>query len=129
MGDWVILANDYSDRIQDIDAYDMEWDMAEKNIVAKSGKMVEKRCMNIFGKQLCLCQFLDFLDATPADHLCYPIKPNKKMNEHKKKKLMELEKKHIHDSEKKKKAVIKQKIKEKLMESHKKKEIKTKKLI
>merc|ERR1712228_279281 len=79
---WVIMADDYSDidQIQNIE--DMKWDIVHKNIIANSGKKVQKRCMNVFGKQLCLCQFLDFIGAESVNHLCYPIETkmaNKKL--------------------------------------------------
>merc|ERR1712176_1057948 len=79
---------------------DMEWDIAHKNIMSKSGKQVKKRCMNLFGRQLCLCQFLDFIDAQSADHLCYPVKSKmaKKAQASKKyQKLLKQEKKKEHE--------------------------------
>merc|ERR1712190_175116 len=68
---WVISTDAYDGTFDD----NMEWDSMHKNIMSKSGKQVKKRCMNLFGRQLCLCQFLDFIDAQSADHLCYPMKP------------------------------------------------------
>merc|ERR1712244_100023 len=81
---WVILMDDYSDTLQGFDDEDIEWEDMESDIITNSGKKIGKRCMNIFGRQLCLCQFLYFIGAE-TEKQC-PKKTTGKKKKKKKKK-------------------------------------------
>merc|ERR1712154_181916 len=59
-----------------LDEYNFEYDFIENHIVESSGKQIHKQCMNIFGRQLCICQFLEFIDD--AKHLCFASKGHPK---------------------------------------------------
>merc|ERR1711920_26147 len=74
---WV-MSNDYlSDANQALfEEYSTEYDEIKNQIIGSSGKQIQRRCMNIFGRRLCICQFLEFIHAENADanHLCFVSK-------------------------------------------------------
>merc|ERR1712193_401125 len=64
---WVILDDILSDQYTDdlkADALGLEEVITE--ILSSSGKKVQRKCMNLFGQQICICQFLQMIKATKA---------------------------------------------------------------
>merc|ERR1712154_228588 len=58
---WVVTNEVTSD-------YDTDWADAEKwtdvhHVITFSGHKLTKKCMNLFGRKLCLCEFIDFLEG------------------------------------------------------------------
>merc|ERR1712113_873185 len=74
--------------------YDTDWADAEKwtdvhHVVTFSGHKLRKKCMNLFGRKLCLCEFIEFLGH--EKHVCHPGKAKKLLKM--KKRLEKLKKK------------------------------------
>merc|ERR1719244_820603 len=44
-------------------------DTRAQRVVTSSGQDLSKKCMVLFGRRVCLCEFLDFIGV---HHLCYP---------------------------------------------------------
>ena len=73
--EWVVMADD--EQLDDAIMSEADWqnddfwDLMEKT-VTRSGKTVQKKCMNIFGRQLCLCQFEDWIQSGTLKKQCGP---------------------------------------------------------
>merc|ERR1712087_592906 len=54
---------------------DSIWDEIMTNIQTLRGRPLAKKCMNIFGRQLCICEFMDWLNGKKiggnTKHICY----------------------------------------------------------
>eukprot|EP01084_Bolivina_argentea_P084683 153104_1 len=75
---WVVLRDDFDENMIELDGLneeDMAWELVKENIISASGKRMNQRCMNLFGRKVCICQFLAFIKASRASHLCYPSNP------------------------------------------------------
>jgi len=72
--DWVMLSDDFGQELQALRDEMIEWQSIRSDIVGDSGRSIQRRCMQVFGRTLCICEFLEFIDALDADHLCYPKK-------------------------------------------------------
>merc|ERR1712154_674677 len=78
---WIVLSGDESDEfIEDEFGYldfddDSIWDEIMTNIKTLKGRPLNKKCMNIFGRQLCICEFMDWLHGKTiggnTKHICY----------------------------------------------------------
>merc|ERR1712228_506374 len=125
---WIVLNDADDDFIQDNFGYldfedDSIWDEIMTNIQTLRGRPLAKKCMNIFGRQLCICEFMDWLNGKQiggkTKHICYSPKfkgaaitkktMNKKVNAKKeklKKKIIALQKKKQKLLLKKEKSVL-----------------------
>jgi len=55
---------------------DSSWDTLTKHIRTLKGRSVQRKCMNVFGRELCLCEFMHWLNGDnemsgQTPHLCY----------------------------------------------------------
>eukprot|EP01083_Nonionella_stella_P183629 664180_1 len=70
---WIMLSDALSEddlmQLDDASAFEIENDT-----IGSSGNQIQKKCMKMFGKQVCICQFLAFIgvEDRKQDHLCYP---------------------------------------------------------
>merc|ERR1712232_1325462 len=72
--DWIVSAeetSDYDAEWQD----DSQWDDIEQ-FTTFSAKKLKKKCMNVFGRKLCLCEFMEYV--AHKKHVCHPNKAKKK---------------------------------------------------
>merc|ERR1712228_616044 len=73
---WVVTneaTNEY-----DIDWLDdSKWDEIN-TLVTLNARTLRKKCMNIFGRKLCLCQFIGFVEKKSPKRVCHPGKLKKK---------------------------------------------------
>ena len=72
---WIMLSDAVNDEyISDLKADQFGLEQVITNIVSSSGKDIKRKCMNLFGQQICICQFLQIIGApeAAADHLCFP---------------------------------------------------------
>merc|ERR1712176_1545042 len=93
------------------------WDEITPKITTKTGHVMKRKCMNIFGRKLCLCEFENWVRFGTTKHRCgrkevmvnsQKIKEKYGKNQQladKKNKIVKLEKKELHQ----KQAVIKEK--------------------
>merc|ERR1712228_26185 len=81
--EWVILDDNDDTFIEDnfgeLDFNDDSiWDEVMTNIQTLKGRSLDKKCMNIFGRKLCICQFMDWLNGKViggnTKHICYAPK-------------------------------------------------------
>ena len=78
---WIMMNGDLSGAHESLfEEYSTEYDEITNDIIGSSGKQIQRRCMNIFGRRLCICQFLEFIHAENANHLCYAAKTNNQNN-------------------------------------------------
>eukprot|EP01084_Bolivina_argentea_P186501 321471_1 len=72
---WVVLSamNGLNDEIISDNEWNNDelWDLMTKENTNKGFK-IEKKCMNVFGRQLCLCQFIDWLESGTIKKQCGP---------------------------------------------------------
>merc|ERR1719242_1804064 len=91
------------------------WDEITPKIMTASGHEMQRKCMNIFGRKLCLCEFLNWIKFGTTKHRCgrrEVMVKNQRMKQKygkKQKKIIKNEKKQLH----KKQAVIKKEVKAK----------------
>merc|ERR1712190_47447 len=81
--DWVVSAeatNEYDAEWQD----DSQWSDVEQ-FTTFSAKKLKKKCMSVFGRKLCLCEFIGFV--AHKKHVCHPNKAMTKKQQQMKKKL------------------------------------------
>merc|ERR1712154_636443 len=75
-------------------AYDTDWEDDSKwsdidQFTTFSAKKLKKKCMRVFGRKLCLCEFVEFVSH--KKHVCHPNKAKKE----KKKKMKKIKKKEL----------------------------------
>merc|ERR1711874_718711 len=78
--------------------YDHDWDDAEKwsdvdHVITFNGASLTKKCMNLFGRKLCLCQFIGFLEG--QKHVCHPERAKKLKAMQSKMKKLQIKKKKL----------------------------------
>merc|ERR1712039_767575 len=81
--DWVVSAeatNEYDAEWQD----DSQWSDVEQ-FTTFSAKKLKKKCMSVFGRKLCLCEFIGFV--AHKKHVCHPNKAMTKKQQQMKKKM------------------------------------------
>eukprot|EP01083_Nonionella_stella_P167080 560633_1 len=90
------------------------WDQISPPIITKTGHSMKRKCMNIFGRKLCLCQFLNWIKFGETKHECgrkqaLTTKKEKQMNERiqKEQKLAQQKKNDIQKEIKKEKVIEK----------------------
>merc|ERR1712113_1316939 len=66
---WTIL-NEVEDEFNDEWEDDELWDEISPKIKTISGHMMQRKCMNIFGRKLCLCEFLNWVKFGTTKHQC-----------------------------------------------------------
>ena len=74
--EWVVTdkaMDTYDDKWTD----DAEWDSVSKRIQTKSGHLMTRKCLSMWGKRLCLCQFLDWIDG--RKYKCLPRAPDRRI--------------------------------------------------
>merc|ERR1711879_841438 len=76
--------------------YDHDWEDAEKwsdvdHVITFNGASLTKKCMNLFGRKLCLCQFIGLIEG--QKHVCHPERAKKLKRMEKKMKKLKREKK------------------------------------
>eukprot|EP01084_Bolivina_argentea_P195623 335540_1 len=59
--------------------YDMDWLDDNKwdeinTVITLNARTLKKKCMNIFGRKLCLCEFIGFVEHKSKKHVCHPGK-------------------------------------------------------
>ena len=67
--DWTILnevENEFDQEWQE----DELWDEIDNNIEALSGHSMRRKCMNIFGRKLCIYEFLNWIKFGETRHQC-----------------------------------------------------------
>eukprot|EP01083_Nonionella_stella_P068705 182630_1 len=67
--EWVVTdqsTDDYDEKWQE----DGEWDRISKRIRTKSGHLMTRKCLTIWKKRLCFCQFLNWIDG--KKYKCMP---------------------------------------------------------
>merc|ERR1719295_77246 len=73
--EWVMMRDDEAldDSIVSEEewANDAMWDKVE-NVLTFHGKNVQKKCMQVFGRELCLCQFMEWLETGTMTKQCGP---------------------------------------------------------
>merc|ERR1712087_598972 len=113
--EWIVtneVTNDYDADWED----DSKWSEINE-FTTFSAKKLKKKCMNVFGRKLCLCEFVEFMVANSKKHVCHPNKAKKEKQAMIKKIKQDLKKK---DQKMKKKKKIKlKKIKKEEMERRK----------
>jgi len=72
--DWVVVAGDITSDWSGIDDEAMSWNMERQDIVTANGKDLSRKCSNLFGRQFCVCQFVEMVGVKPNEHLCFPSK-------------------------------------------------------
>merc|ERR1712154_664052 len=82
---------------------DALWDEIDDKIMTKSGHMMKRKCMNIFGRKLCLCEFLNWIKFGTTKHRCG--RREVMVKNHK----MKMDKKKLHKDQ----AIIKKELKAK----------------
>merc|ERR1739842_93841 len=87
--DWIVSAEETS-------MYDAEWqDDSQWSDIGQfttfSAKKLKKKCMNVFGRKLCLCEFMEYV--AHKKHVCHPNKAKKKKQKEMKQMEKELVKK------------------------------------
>eukprot|EP01083_Nonionella_stella_P151072 482272_1 len=79
--EWVVMDDaDNGDVVDTLDLLDFEddsiWDEIMMNIETLKGNSLDKKCMKIFGRKLCLCEFIDWVNGKEiggnTKHVCYP---------------------------------------------------------
>eukprot|EP01083_Nonionella_stella_P184019 666640_1 len=79
--EWVVMDDADDAFVADtIDLLDFEddsiWDEIMMNIETLKGNSLDKKCMKIFGRKLCLCEFIDWVNGKEiggnTKHVCYP---------------------------------------------------------
>merc|ERR1712217_276005 len=66
---WTVLdavENEFGEEWAD----DALWDEINPHIETLSGHWMKRKCMNIFGRKLCLCQFLNWIQYGETKHQC-----------------------------------------------------------
>merc|ERR1712130_656619 len=80
---WIVLDGDSSgDYIENLLHFNMEdeslWNEIDGDIQTIRGRPLTKRCMSIFGRSLCVCEFMDWLRGQEiggnTKHICYAPK-------------------------------------------------------
>merc|ERR1712176_496808 len=76
---WIVLNNEMENDFGYLDfENDAIWDEIMTNIETMKGQSLNKKCMNIFGRQLCICEFIDWLNGKviggDTKHICYSPK-------------------------------------------------------
>eukprot|EP01083_Nonionella_stella_P055779 147054_1 len=78
--EWVVMDDaDNGDVVDTLDLLDFEddsiWDEIMMNIETLKGRPLAKKCMNLFGRTLCICEFMDWLNGKiiggNTKHICY----------------------------------------------------------
>eukprot|EP01083_Nonionella_stella_P300314 1024626_1 len=78
--EWVIVDDGADSFVEDNFGFldyedDSIWDEIMMNIETLKGKPLAKKCMNIFGRTLCICEFMDWLNGKiiggNTKHICY----------------------------------------------------------
>eukprot|EP01083_Nonionella_stella_P055777 147047_1 len=78
--EWVVMDDADDAFVADtIDLLDFEddsiWDEIMMNIETLKGRPLAKKCMNLFGRTLCICEFMDWLNGKiiggNTKHICY----------------------------------------------------------
>merc|ERR1712154_85020 len=72
--EWIIL-NDVGFDQESFDFDNSYWDEINTNIETFDGRNITKKCMDVFGRQLCICEFMDWLNGKEiggnTKHICY----------------------------------------------------------
>eukprot|EP01083_Nonionella_stella_P231474 817341_1 len=79
--EWVIVDDGADSFVEDNFGFldyedDSIWDEIMMNIETLKGNSLDKKCMKIFGRKLCLCEFIDWVNGKEiggnTKHVCYP---------------------------------------------------------
>merc|ERR1712244_199196 len=72
--EWVVT-NEVTDEYDADWLDDSKWDQIDQ-VITYSAKKLTKKCMNLFGRKLCLCEFMEFV--AHKKHVCHPGRARKK---------------------------------------------------
>ena len=67
--DWVITNEDADLQMAELE--DDNWDLIDQ-IKSIQNVPIQRKCMNVFGTKICICEFLEFIHAQPASKVCGP---------------------------------------------------------
>merc|ERR1719242_1037681 len=71
--DWVVMMDRLDDdMMMNLVDDTMDWSMVTEGIMTNNGEDVTRKCTNLFGHQICICQFLEMIKVKTNQHLCYP---------------------------------------------------------
>merc|ERR1719242_2033675 len=70
--DWVVMMDKLDDDMINLDDDALDWNMVTEGIMTHNGQDLTRKCTNLFGHQICICQFLEMIKVKTNQHLCYP---------------------------------------------------------
>eukprot|EP01083_Nonionella_stella_P049692 132348_1 len=123
--EWVIVDDGTGSYVQDMFGSldfddDSIWDEIVTDIETIKGKDLDKKCMNIFGRTLCLCEFIDWVNGKRIDgntkHVCYASAHGKSVVT---KKIETKQKKEMKKNELRQKLILRLNRKDKQITTHK----------
>ena len=67
--DWIVMNEDADEQYMELDAD--AWDLIDK-VMSDKTVPIDRKCMNVFGTKICICEFLAIIGAKPNRKVCRP---------------------------------------------------------